>query len=555
MFCNQCEQTLQGTGCEKIGVCGKDETVAALQDLLVHVSKGISMYAHRAAGLGMQDPEIDHFVIQALFTTVTNVDFDEVRMQTILHEAATMLNRARDLYTEACQKKGVTPDTLTGPATIELAQDISALCKQGEAVSITVRAERNDPDALSLQETITYGLKGAAAYLDHAHVLGQNDAALYAQYHETLDFLATESQSIEELAAWALKTGAINLRTMELLDAGNTGTYGHPEPSTVRIHPLKGKAILISGHDLKDLAILLEQTAGKGINIYTHGEMLPAHGYPELKKHPHLVGNYGGAWQDQIEEFSAFPGSILMTTNCIRKPRSSYLKRIFTTGLVAWPGVVHIGEENGTKDFSAVIDAALAADGFAEDGADQVIPVGFAHKTVLGVADKVLGAVQAGDIKHIFLVGGCDSGTDGRGYFTDFVEQIPNDCLIMTLGCGKYRFNKMELGEIGGLPRLLDAGQCNDAYSAVQIALGLASALDCGVNDLPLSLVISWFEQKAVAVLLTLLHLGVKNIRLGPDLPAFISPNVLAFLVENFDLKPTTTPEADLDAILGVKAS
>lgn len=362
-----------------------------------------------------------------------------------------------------------------------------------------------------------------------------------------LDFLTREDPTVDELLGWAMKIGELNLKVMALLDEANTGAYGHPEPTPVRVTAVKGKAILISGHDLKDLAELLEQTEGKGINVYTHGEMLPAHAYPALKKYKHLVGNFGGAWQDQRKEFEAFPGAILMTTNCIQQPKDNYKDRIFTSGLVAWPGVPHIGPD---RDFSPVIEAALAAPGFEADEPEKTVLVGFGHNAVLGVADKVIDAVKRGDIRHFFLVGGCDGRHAGRSYYTDFAQMVPNDCVILTLACGKYRFNKLDFGAIGGIPRLLDVGQCNDAYSAIKIATALAQAFNCGVNDLPLSMVLSWYEQKAVAILLTLLHLGIKNIRLGPALPAFVTPKALQVLVDTFGIAPITTPKRDLDAIL-----
>jgi hydroxylamine reductase len=402
-------------------------------------------------------------------------------------------------------------------------------------------------DVSALQELILYGLKGMAAYADHAHVLGQDDDAVYGFIHEALDFLTRETFTVNALVGMALKVGEVNLTVMGMLDTANTGTYGHPVPTAVRVTPVRGKAILVSGHDLADLAALLEQTKDAGINVYTHGEMLPAHGYPELKKYAHLVGNYGGAWQNQTKEFEAFPGAILMTTNCIQKPREGYKARIFTSGLVAWPGVTHISD----KDFAPVIAAAQAAEGFSEDDAEQTITVGFGHNTVLGVAGTVIDAVKSGAIRRFFLVGGCDGAKPGRNYYTELAEQIPSDCVVLTLACGKYRFNKMDFGTIGGLPRLLDIGQCNDAYSAIKIAVALADAFNCGVNDLPLSIVLSWYEQKAVCILLTLLHLGIKNIRLGPSLPAFVTPAVLQVLVDNFNIMPTTTAAEDLQAILG----
>ncbi len=547
MFCYQCEQTMKGTGCTVRGVCGKDAETATLQDLLIYATEGISMYAHRARQLGVKDREVDVFAIEVLFSTVTNVNFDPERLRDLLNKAAALRDKAKSLYEEACRKTGGTLVTLTGPAAWTPASDLDALIRQGEEVSIQKRKENQGDDITGLQELIVYGLKGAAAYADHAQILGKEDESVYALFHKTLDFLTKDSPSIDELLATALKVGELNLKVMELLDVAHTSTYGNPIPTRVRIEPVKGKAIVVSGHDLKDLEELLKQTEGKGINIYTHGEMLPAHGYPELKKYKHLVGNYGGAWQDQQKEFAEFPGPILMTTNCIQKPRESYKERIFTCGLVAWPGVVHISN----RDFKPVIEAALAAEGFKEDGPEKTIMVGFAHDAVLGVADKVVEAVKSGAIRHFFLIGGCDGAKPGRNYYTEFAQAVPEDCIILTLACGKYRFNKLEFGDIGGIPRLLDVGQCNDAYSAVQIALGLAKAFNTDVNGLPLSLVISWYEQKAVSILLTLLHLGIRDILLGPSLPAFVTPPVLKVLVEKFNIMPISTVQKDLGAILG----
>ncbi len=548
MYCYQCEQTAKGTGCTTFGVCGKDPATAALQDLLIHAAKGVSMYAHRAAELGASDRQIDRAVLDYLFATVTNVDFDPARLQRHLVEAAKMRDKAKTLYESAAAKAGKTPERLSGPAVWQPAADLDGLVRQGEELSLTKRQVRLGVDVTGLQELILYGLKGAAAYADHAHILGQEDPAVYAAFHAALDFLTRENPTTDELLGWALKTGELNFRVMGLLDAANTGAYGHPEPTQVRVTPVRGKCIAVSGHDLKDLDALLRQTAGKGINVYTHGEMLPCHAYPELKKHKHLVGNYGGAWQDQRTEFEAFPGAVLMTTNCIQKPKESYTGRIFTSGLVAWPGVQHIGPE---RDFTPVIEAALAAPGFAADAPEQTITVGFGHHAVLGVADKVVAAVKNKQIRHFFLVGGCDGAKSGRNYYTEFAQQVPSDCVILTLACGKYRFNKLDFGSIDGVPRLLDIGQCNDAYSAIKIAAALAEAFQCDVNQLPLSMILSWFEQKAVAILLTLLHLGIKNIRLGPSLPAFVTPSVLSVLVDKFGIAPITTPAADLAAILG----
>jgi len=542
MFCYQCEQTAKGEGCTSFGVCGKDPEVSALQDLLVYAAKGVAVHADPAAKAGADVKEIGRFIVKALFTTVTNVNFDAVRMTGLLKEAGEVKARAEAL----CRKAGAKP-AVSGAVADWRPSDRESMVAEAAAISISQRMGKQGADVTALQELLTYGLKGMAAYADHARVLGQESDAVYAFFIETMATLAAGLSDINALVALNLKAGEVNLTVMGLLDAANTGAYGNPVPTPVRIHPLKGKAILVSGHDLKDLAELLEQTEGTGINIYTHGEMLPCHGYPGLKKYKHLAGNYGGAWQDQQKEFDAFPGAILMTTNCIQKPRETYKARIFTTGLVAWPGVTHVPND----DFSTVIAAAKAAEGFAEDGPDDTILVGFGHHAVLGVADKVIEAVKGGKIRHFFLIGGCDGAKSGRNYYTELAEQVPQDCVILTLACGKFRFNKLPFGDIGGIPRLLDVGQCNDAYSAVQIAVALANAFGTDVNSLPLSLVLSWYEQKACCILLTLLHLGIRNIRIGPSLPAFITPAVLQVLVDNFNLMPISTPEADLKAILG----
>ena len=547
MFCYQCEQTAKGSGCTIKGVCGKEPQVAALQDLLIHATKGLSMYAHRARQLGVQDRDVDVFVLEALFSTVTNVDFDAERLQELLVRAGQLRDKAREMYEAACRQGGQTPETPGGPAGWMPADDLDSLLEQADEIGVAKRKDALGEVVTGLQELIMGGLKGAAAYADHAQILGHEDGDVYASFHEALDFLAGESTDTDELLAKALEVGELNLKVMELLDTANTSTYGDPEPTAVRIEPVAGKAIVVSGHDLKDLEELLKQTEGTGINVYTHGEMLPAHGYPELKKYEHLIGNYGGAWQDQQKEFEAFPGAILMTTNCIQKPRDSYKDRIFTSGLVAWPGVAHITN----RDFTPVIEAALAAEGFAENGPDKTILVGFGHEAVLGVADKIVEAVNSGALRHFFLIGGCDGAKPGRNYYTEFAQAVPQDCVILTLACGKYRFNKLQFGEIGGIPRLLDVGQCNDAYSAILIAQALADAFDTDVNSLPLSLILSWYEQKAVAILLTLLHLGIKDIRLGPTLPAFVTPPVLEVLSEKFNIMPITTAQEDLQAILG----
>lgn len=544
MFCYQCEQTSKSEACKAMGVCGKDPKVAALQDLLLYLSEGISMYAHRARQLGKKDLEVDRFVLEALFSTVTNVNFDEQRLEELIKKADKMKAKAKSLIGDKIE------DPLKGPASLAINYSSDNLLTIGETVSIEKRMKNLGPDLTGLQELITYGLKGMAAYADHAMILGIEDDEIYAFFHKALNFLTEENKAPEDYLTLALEVGEKNLRVMELLDRANTETYGHPIPSQVRTTPVKGKAILVSGHDLKDLENLLKQTEGKGVNIYTHGEMLPCHAYPELKKYKHLIGNYGGAWQDQRKEFESFPGSILMTTNCIQKPKDSYKNRIFTTGLVAWPEVQHTPEGN----FAKVIEAALKEEGFPKDEEEKTILVGFGHNAVMSVAGDVIAAVKKGDIKHFFLIGGCDGAKPGRNYYTEFAEKVPKDSVILTLACGKYRFNKLEFGDINGIPRLLDIGQCNDAYSAIQIAVALSKAFDTDVNSLPLSMILSWYEQKAVCILLTLLHLGIKNIRLGPSLPAFITPDILAILVDKFQIKPISTVDEDLNAILGGQA-
>ncbi len=551
MFCYQCEQTAKGTGCTVQGVCGKDAATAALQDLLVYATKGISMFAYCAREQGKTNDEVNAFTLEALFTTVTNVNFDPDRLKGLLFKAAKIRDRAKELCEQAC-KSGCCGCTSAkkpsgGPADWQPAADIAGLVKQGEEIGIVKRKEKFGDDITGLEELLTYGLKGVAAYAYHARILGQEDDAIYAFIHKALDYITGDNPTVDELLALNLECGAINIRAMEILDASNTGTYGHPEPTKVCVTPVKGKAILVSGHDLKDLDELLQQTDGKGINVYTHGEMLPCLAYPELKKYKHLVGNYGGAWQDQRKEFAAFPGAILMTTNCIQKPADDYQDRIFTCGPVAWPGVRHIAD----GDFTPVIEAALATDGFAENAPKKTITIGFGHNAVMKVADKIIAAVKNGKIKHFFLIGGCDGAKSGRNYFTDIAQAVPDDCVILTLACGKYRFNKLEFGDIGGIPRLLDVGQCNDAYSAVKIAMALADAFGTDINGLPLSIILSWYEQKAVCILLSLLHLGVKKIKLGPSLPAFVTPAVLKVLVEKFDIAPITTVEQDLQECLG----
>ncbi len=542
MYCNQCEQTAKGVACTTIGVCGKNEEVADLEDVLIYALCGLSLFANEAREKGIVDDAMDRFTMEAVFSTLTNVDFDPERFLVLVNKTVEL----RDALKAKVAAAGGKTDFDHPAASFTPAGSIAELAKQGADLHFIENLD-TDENVRSLKQTLLYGLKGIAAYTDHASILGQNDPAIAGFMYQALAAMLAEGLTIEDCVPVAMKAGEINLRAMELLDTANTGTYGHPVPTSVPLGHRKNKCILITGHDLHDLELLLKQTEGKGIDIYTHGEMLPCHGYPELKKYDHFFGHYGTAWQNQHKEFPNFPGPVLFTTNCIQKPREDYADRIFTTGLVGWPGITHIAD----KDFTPVIDKALAMDGWQDDADNGSVMVGFGHNAVLGVADKVIEAVKNKDIRHFFLVGGCDGAKPGRDYFTKFVEQVPSDCMVLTLACGKFRFFDKDLGDIGGIPRLLDVGQCNDAYSAIQIAVALAGAFECDVNDLPLSMIISWYEQKAVAILLTLLFLGIKDIRLGPSLPAFISPAILEFLVATFDIKPVDTPENDLKTILG----
>lgn len=541
MFCYQCEQTAKNEACTKLGVCGKQPDVAALQDLLTYALKGLSQVAVEGRKVGIYDRDTNVFFCEALFSTLTNVNFDPEDLARFIKKTVDVRERIKAKVKAA----GGHVDFAEGPATWRPGSSVAELVRQGEAVGFDKDPEPN-PDIRSLKHTAIFGLRGVAAYADHAQILGQEDDTVYTALQEILADTLRLDLGLNDWVSRVLRVGEINIRAMELLDAANTGVYGHPVPTKVPLGHRKGKAILVSGHDLKDLEELLKQTEGKGITVYTHGEMLPCHGYPGLKKYEHLCGHYGTAWQNQAKEFAAFPGAILMTTNCIQKPQETYKDNIFTSGVVGWPGVRHVHR----TDFSPVIQRAMELPGFAEDTNGAHVMVGFARNTVLGVADKVIEAVKNGAIRHFFLVAGCDGAKPGRNYYTRFVELVPQDCVVLTLACGKFRFFDKDLGTIGGLPRLMDVGQCNDAYSAVQIALALSKAFNVGVNELPLSLVLSWYEQKAVAILLSLLYLGIKNIRLGPSLPAFISPNVLQVLVQNFDIKPISTPEEDLKAML-----
>jgi hydroxylamine reductase len=521
-----------------MGVCGKNADVAALQDLLVYALRGLSEVAVEARKAGVSDPEVNKFTAHTLFTTLTNVDFDPATFP-------AMVNRCVELREGLRKRANVT--SASGAAAFQPAKDLDGMIDQGTKVGLMSDTFSPDENIRSLQHTTLFGIKGVAAYADHARILGQEDEKVYSFIHEGLAAMANKGLGLDDWVGLALKCGEINIRVMELLDAGNTGAYGHPVPTKVPLGAKKGKAILVSGHDLKDLEELLRQTEGRGIYVYTHGEMLPAHGYPGLKKYPHFYGHYGTAWQNQAKEFAEFPGPIVMTTNCIQKPRESYQASIYTIGPVGWPGVTHLKDRN----FEPVIRKALEMPGFASDAEGKSVMVGFARNAVLGVAPAVIDAVKAGKIRHFFLVAGCDGARAGRNYYTEFVEKVPKDCVVLTLACGKFRFFDKNLGDIGGIPRLMDVGQCNDAYSAVKIAMALADAFKVGVNDLPLSMVLSWYEQKAVAILLSLLYLGVKDIRLGPSLPAFITPAVLDVLVKNFNIMPIATPDQDLKAILG----
>ena len=544
MFCNQCEQAAKGTACTVKGVCGKSPEVDSLQDLLGHLLKGIGTLAREGREAGITDPETDRFTAKALFTIVTNVNFDPERYLEYIREAA----RQRENMKEKVQAAGAKADFNTPSVNFEPAGDLDGMIKQGEEMGHpTATGDGVPEDIVSLRQILYYGILGMAAYVHHAAVLGKEDDSVYAFMHEGMAALDNPELAMDDWLGLVLKCGETNLKVMEMLDSAHTGAFGHPVPTDVPLGHKKGKCILVSGHDLQDLKNILEQTEGRDIYVYTHGEMLPAHGYPGLKKFSHLYGNFGTAWQNQQKEFAEFPGPIVMTTNCIQKPKESYLGNIYTREMVGWPGAKHIEGD----DYSEVVDKALSMPGFPEDEDKGSVKVGFAHNAVLGVADKVVDAVKSGALKHIFLVGGCDGAKPGRNYYTDFVEQTPDDTVVLTLACGKYRFFDKDLGDIGGVPRLLDMGQCNDAYSAIKVASALSEAFDMDLNELPLSLVLSWYEQKAVVILLTLLYLGLRDIRLGPSLPAFVTPNVLKVLVDKFNIMPIKTPEEDLAAILG----
>jgi len=543
MFCYQCEQTMGGKGCTKIGVCGKTPEVAALQDLLIHTLKGLSLAAVAGRKVNINDQETNRFTCMALFSTLTNVEFDPYRFEDLLSESVDLRNKMIGRVKAAGGRIDSDSDALT----LKLKPTLEGMIKQGRQYGLNSEPGI-DPDIRSLQHLLLFGIKGMAAYTDHAAEHGEEDDANYEFVHRGMAALTDKTQDMNSLLGLVLECGQVNIRAMELLDAGNTKAYGHPVPTEVPLGAKKGKAILVSGHDLIDLEAVLKASEGKGIYVYTHGEMLPSHGYPKLKKKfPHFYGHYGTAWQNQKKEFDEFPGAILMTSNCIQKPRKSYKKNIFTSGTVGWPGVVHINKNN----LKPLIDKALELEGYNKDIDGMKVLVGFGRKTVIGVADKIVAGVKDKSIRHFFLVGGCDGVKKSRNYYTEFVEKTPDDTLILTLACGKFKFFEKQLGDINGIPRLLDVGQCNDAYSAVQISVALSKAFNTDVNGLPLSFIVSWYEQKAVAILLSLLALEIKDVRLGPTLPAFITPNVLNVLVKNYNLMPIDTPDKDLKAILG----
>jgi len=558
MFCYQCERAANGTGCTTTGACGKTPEVSDLQDLLVYSLQGLSVRALEGRKAGVTDSEVDEYTVNALFSTATNVNFDPDFFVSCIKRCAEL----KDSLVKKLQAAGIKTGPAEGPADFRPEKSRDGMLKQAQKLGLFSsdssdpnvlpwqgqfhRPGMLDPDVLSLRSTTLFGLKGVAAYTGHARTLGQTDDAIYSFFHEVLASMTRKDLSLDAWVGLALKCGEINIRAMELLDKGNTGTYGDPVLTTVPLGRKKGKAILVSGHDLKELEEILKQSEGKGIYVYTHGEMLPTHSYPALKKYAHFYGHYGTAWHNQNREFEEFPGAIVLSTNCFQKPLDSYRDKVFTTGVVGSPGMQYI-----TKyDFAPLIKKALSLPGFSKDEEMGSVLTGAARNAVLSVAGTVIEAVKNKNIRHFFLVAGCDSGTTGRSYYADFVEKVPRDCVVLTLACGKFRFFDKKLGDIGGIPRLLDVGQCNDAYSAIEIAVALAKAFNVGVNDLPLSMVLSWNEQKAVAILLSLFHLGVKNIRIGPSLPAFISPGVLGVLVKNFNIMAITTPDADLKAIL-----
>ena len=546
MFCQQCEQTASGNGCHQWGACGKSPQVNAVQDLLIHCLRGIAPVVLRAKELGINTRKVDRFTCESLFATMTNVNFDQKRFTVYIKKAIALRENLQ------AQIQQVSATTWSDISNYEPDYNES-LVEQGQAHNLELIAQAGtDIDIFSLKLTALYGIKGAASYAFHAYELAQEDEVVYHFVQQVLSSIDREDLSLEDWVNLNLEIGKINLRAMELIDAGHTGTYGHPVPTAVPLNHKPGKAILVSGHDIKQLAEILKQTIDTDITVYTHGELLPAHGYPRLKeKYPHFYGHFGTAWQNQTKDFARFPGAVVVTTNCLMPPHEHYEDKLFTLGPVGYAGLNYLSaREDGSIDFTPVIQKAQELSGFTEESEYRQVTTGFARNAVLGVADQVIEAVKQGKIRHFFLVGGCDGAKPDRNYYAEFVDRVPDDCVVLTLACGKFRFFDQEMGDINGIPRLLDVGQCNDAYSAIQIALALAKAFGMGVNEIPLSMILSWYEQKAVAILLTLLHLGIKDIRLGPTLPAFLSANVLQLLSEKYNLQPITTPDADLAACL-----
>jgi hydroxylamine reductase len=528
-------------------MCGKTAEVSDLQDVLVYSLQGLSFWASLGRTCGVIDAEIDQWAPKAFFATLTNVNFDPERVIEFAQQSHQFKQRLEQNVRGAALAAGVDIPELSPAAKFDLPADPTELLSLAPEAAVNRGHESEHEDVIGLRLLCLYGLKGAAAYMEHARVLDQTDDEVYAEYHEIMSWLGTDPSDLQALLNTAMQIGHMNYRIMEMLDKGETDTFGHPEPTQVNVKPVVGKCILVSGHDLHDLEKILQQTQGTGINVYTNGEMLPAHAYPELKKYPHLVGNYGSAWQNQQKEFANFPGAIVMTSNCLLNPNvGQYADRLFTRSIVGWPGVAHIEGD----DFSTVIDCALAQEGFKYDEVEQMITVGFGRNALMEAAPAVVDQVKQGNISHFFLVGGCDGDKAERSYYTDFTAQAPDDSVILTLACGKYRFNKNQFGDINGIPRLLDVGQCNDAYSAIQLALALSKEFDCDINELPLTLVLSWFEQKAIVILLTLFALGVKGIYTGPTAPAFLTDNLLKIIQETFDMRAISTPEADLNTIL-----
>ncbi|MUK40534.1 hydroxylamine reductase [Aliivibrio fischeri] len=551
MFCIQCEQTIQTPttkGCSFAqGMCGKTAEVSDLQDILVYALQGVSFWAEQGRKVNVILDEIDQWAPKAFFATLTNVNFDPERVIKFALQAQAYKNQLEETVRAAATVTNTELDELSPAAKFELPTEADQIIALAPQAAVNRGHETQHEDVIGLRLLCLYGLKGAAAYMEHARVLGQTDKDVFAEYHQIMAWLGTDPTDLGELLDCSMKIGLMNYRIMEMLDTGETDTFGHPEPSQVNVKTIEGKCILVSGHDLHDLEKILQQTEGKGINVYTNGEMLPAHSYPELKKYPHLVGNYGSAWQNQQKEFANFPGAIVMTSNCLLNPNvGQYADRLFTRSIVGWPGVAHIEGD----DFTTVIDCALAQEGFKHNEIEQMITVGFGRNALMAAAPAVVEQVKEGNISHFFLVGGCDGDKSERSYYTDFTAQAPEDSVILTLACGKYRFNKNQFGDINGIPRLLDVGQCNDAYSAIQLALALAKEFDCDINELPLTLVLSWFEQKAIVILLTLFALGVKGIYTGPTAPAFLTDNLLAIIQEKFDMRSIGNVEDDLKAIL-----